>query len=84
MGQAPLKAHTFTMDTHCLPSLKIGDEEKDIQEEVPFFFFQSELLKDFLQLSSFLILKLWNVELTLSSFLKFILSKFPFRGEAQV
>lgn len=42
MSQAPLKAHTFTMDTHCLPSLKIGDEEKDIQEEVSFFFFPSQ------------------------------------------
>lgn len=48
MGQAPLKAHTFTMDTHCLPSLKIGDEEKDIQEEVPFFFFPVRTIERFL------------------------------------
>lgn len=39
MGQAPFKAHTSTMDTHCLPSLKIGGEQKGIEEEVSFFFF---------------------------------------------
>jgi hypothetical protein len=65
--QPPFQANISMIDTYYLPPFKTDNEDKDIEEEG--FLFQSETLKHFLQLPSFLV-----------SFLKFILSKFPFEG----